>query len=93
MEQTIRVYGEREDILPLKSELEARFAEENITISSPKPYVAQMGSRQAYRHIEWYEVLIGIGVNLLSSVVYDEIKKNFLIIKIVGRLRSIMRTM
>ncbi|MFL5628070.1 MAG: hypothetical protein ACJ788_21025 [Ktedonobacteraceae bacterium] len=75
MDQTIRISGEREEVVRIKQELEAQFAEHNIVISEPKLHVAKFGSREPYRQSELFDILIAIATNLATAVVYDQLKK------------------
>src|SRR5690242_18173904 len=74
MDQTIRIYGEINDILSLKRDLETQFADHNIKISEPKPYTARLGTRRAYRQNELFEIIIAITINLATSAAYDHFK-------------------
>lgn len=71
---SIKIRGEAAELKAVITEIREQFSDEQVEIGILTPYVGTLISRDSYRQIELFDVLVGILVNLGSNAIYNQLK-------------------
>lgn len=81
----IKLEGQIDDLDIIVEKIKDKFPDEirsgDLEVKSPTAVKKNILDKSPYYQLELYEVLIGIGVNMVSTILYDSIKTAILEIK------------